>query len=85
LRRGAGEACSGSADVGETTKLTGGAHMAVIEGEGVVARLRKLEVETTFGNYAKAVQARMGRARARGGLQCGAGQHRRGWAGWAEF
>jgi hypothetical protein len=28
--------------------------MAVIEGEGVVAGLRKLEEETAFGKYAKA-------------------------------
>ncbi len=66
-------------------ELTVGACLAVIEGEGVVARLRKLEVETTFDNYAKAAQARMGRACARGGLRCGAGQHGRGWIGWAEF
>jgi hypothetical protein len=39
--------------------------VAVIEGEGVVAGLRKLEEETTFGKYAKAAQAGMGRARAR--------------------
>jgi hypothetical protein len=43
----------------------GGARLAVTEGEGVVAGLRKLEVETTFDNYAKAAQAEMGRARAR--------------------
>jgi hypothetical protein len=36
----------------------------VTEGEGVVVGLRKLKVETTFGNYAKAAQAGMGRARA---------------------
>jgi hypothetical protein len=65
--------------------LTGGARLVVTKGEGVVTGLCKLEVETTFGNYAKAAQARMGRVRARGGLQCGAGQHGRGWAGWAEF
>jgi hypothetical protein len=46
-------------------KLTGGAHVAVIEEEGVVAELRKLEEEAAFGKYAKAVQAGMGRARAR--------------------
>jgi hypothetical protein len=61
--------------------LTGGARLAVTEGEGVVAGLRKLKVETAFGNYAKAAQAGMGRARARGGLWCGAGQHGRGCAG----
>jgi hypothetical protein len=65
--------------------LTGAARLAVTEGEGVVAGLRKLEVETAFGNYAKAAQAGMGRARARCGLRCGVGQHGRGWAGWAEF
>jgi hypothetical protein len=47
-------------------ELTGGAHLAVIEGGSVVAGLRKLEEETTFGKYAKAAQAGMGRARARG-------------------
>jgi hypothetical protein len=44
--------------------LMGGAHLAVTEGEGVVPGLRKLEVKTAFGNYAKAAQAGMGRARA---------------------
>jgi hypothetical protein len=44
----------GSAGVGEMTKPTGGARMAVTEGDGVVARVRKLEEETTFGKYAKA-------------------------------
>jgi hypothetical protein len=34
--------------------------VAVIEGEGVITGLRKLEVETAFGNYAKAAQAGMG-------------------------
>jgi hypothetical protein len=43
-------------------KLTGGAHVAVTEGEGVIAGLCKLKEETTFGKYAKAVQAGMGRA-----------------------
>jgi hypothetical protein len=80
-----GEACFGSADAGETTKLTGGAHMAVTEEEGVVAGLRKLEEEAAFGKYAKAAQAGMGRAHVPSGLRCGVGQHRRGWAGWAEF
>jgi hypothetical protein len=32
----------------------GGARLAVTEGEGVVAGLRKLKVETAFDNYAKA-------------------------------
>jgi hypothetical protein len=53
--------------------LTGGACLAVTEGEGIIAGLCKLEVETAFGNYAKAAQAGMGRVRARGGLRCGAG------------
>jgi hypothetical protein len=47
-------------------KPTGGARVAVTEGEGVVVGLRKLEEETTFGKYAKAAQAGMGRACARG-------------------
>jgi hypothetical protein len=38
----------GSAGAGETMKPTGGARVAVTEGEGVVAGLRKLEEETTF-------------------------------------
>jgi hypothetical protein len=85
LRRGTGEACFGSADAGETTKLTSGARVAVTELEGIVVRLRKLEEEEAFGKYAKATQAGMGRACARGSLWCGAGQHGRGWAGRAEF
>jgi hypothetical protein len=63
----------------------GGARLAVIEGEGVIVGLRKLEVETAFGNYAMAAQDGMGQAHMRGGLRCRAGQHGRGWAGWAEF
>jgi hypothetical protein len=55
----------GSASVGETTKLTGGACVVVTEGEGVVAGLRKLEEETAFGKYAKATQTGMNRARVR--------------------
>jgi hypothetical protein len=47
------------------TKLIGGAHMVVTEGEGVVAGLRKLEEETVFGKYAKAAHTGMGRARSR--------------------
>ncbi len=61
-------------------ELTCGARLAVIEGEGVVAGLRKLEKETSFGKYATAAQAGMGRARA---VACG----RKGEgpvAGWAE-
>jgi hypothetical protein len=38
----------GSADAGETTKPTGGARVAVTEGEGVIAGLRKLKEETAF-------------------------------------
>jgi hypothetical protein len=45
-------------------KPTGGARVAVTEGEGVVVGLCKLEEETTFGKYAKAAQAGMGRAHA---------------------
>jgi hypothetical protein len=56
----------GSTGVGETTKLIGGARVAVTEGEGVVAGLRKLEEETAFGKYVKVAQAGMGRACARG-------------------
>jgi hypothetical protein len=66
-------------------KLTGRARVVVTEEEGIVAGLRKLEEEAAFGKYAKAAQAGMGRARTHGGLRCGVGQHRRGWAGWAEF
>jgi hypothetical protein len=54
-----------SAGVGETMKPTGGARVAVTEGEGVIAELRKLGKETAFGKYAKAAQAGMGQARAR--------------------
>jgi hypothetical protein len=39
---------------GETTKLTSGARVAVTEGEGVAAGLRKLKEEAASGNYAKA-------------------------------
>jgi hypothetical protein len=75
----------GSAGVGETTKPTGGTRVVVTEGEGVVAGVRKLEEETTFGKYAKAAQAGMGRARAwpageKGGPVGLAG--RRGRMGW---
>jgi hypothetical protein len=44
----------GSAGAGETTKPTGGALVAVTEGEGVITGLHKLEEEMTFGKYAKA-------------------------------
>jgi hypothetical protein len=40
--------------------------MAVTEEESVVAVLRKLEEKTAFGKYAKAAQAEMGWAHARG-------------------
>jgi hypothetical protein len=46
-------------------ELMGGARLAVIAGESVVAGLRKLEEETAFGKYTKVAQAGMGRARAR--------------------
>jgi hypothetical protein len=62
----------GLAGVGEMTKPTGGAC--------VVVGLRKFEEETTFGKYAKAAQAGMGRARARPAGEKGGG----GGAGWAE-
>jgi hypothetical protein len=52
--------------------------VAVTEEEGVVIGLHKLEEEAAFGKYAKAAQTGMGRAHVRGGLRCGAGQHRRG-------
>ncbi len=56
----------GGSPRGWKMELTVGAHLAVTEGEGVVAGLRKLEEETSFGKYANAAQAGMGRARARG-------------------
>jgi hypothetical protein len=59
--------------------------VSVTEEEGVITGLRKLKEEAAFGKYAKAVQAGMGQVRTRGGLGCGAGQHGRGWAGWAKF
>jgi hypothetical protein len=40
---------------GEATKPTGEACVAVTEGEGIVAGLRKLKEGTAFGKYAKAV------------------------------
>jgi hypothetical protein len=60
-------------------KLTSGAHVVVTEGEGVAAGLRKLEEEAASGNYAKAAQAGMGRARVRGLRKEGAPG-----GGWAE-
>jgi hypothetical protein len=84
LRRGTGEACFGSADAGETTKLTGGARVAVTEQEGVVAGLRKLEEKIAFSKYTKAAQAGMGRALARRlAVQSGPARARLGR--WAEF
>jgi hypothetical protein len=59
--------------------LTGGARLAVTEGESVTAGLRKLEEETAFGKYVNAAQARMGRARTRGLREKGGG--RWGWPG----
>jgi hypothetical protein len=56
----------GSAGARWKMELTVGARLAVTEGEGVVTGLRKLEEETSFGKYANAAQAGMGRARARG-------------------
>jgi hypothetical protein len=61
-------------------KPIGGARVAVTKGEGVVAGLRQLEEETAFGKYAKAAQAGMGRARARG-LREKKGGGRWGWLG----
>jgi hypothetical protein len=61
-------------------ELTVGARLAVTEGEGVVTGLRKLEGETSFGKYANAAQAGMGRARARPAGEKGKGPV----AGWAE-
>jgi hypothetical protein len=61
-------------------ELTGGARLAVTEGEGVVVGLRKLKEETAFGKYAKVAQVGMGRARA-----CGLREKRGGGGtGWAE-
>jgi hypothetical protein len=45
--------------------------VAVTEGEGIAAGLRKLEEEAASGNYAKAAQAGMGRARERGSWEEG--------------
>jgi hypothetical protein len=65
--------------MGETTKLTSGAHVVVTEGEGVAAGLRKHKEEAASGNYAKAAQAGMGRARVRGPRE--EGGCRGGWLG----
>jgi hypothetical protein len=56
----------GSGGAGETMKLTSGAYVAVIEGEGVATGLCKLEEEAASGNYAKAAQAGMARAHVHG-------------------
>jgi hypothetical protein len=61
-------------------ELTVGARLAVTEGEGVVTELRKLEEETSFGKYANAAQAGMGRAR----TQPAGGKGKGLVAGWAE-
>jgi hypothetical protein len=65
-------------------ELTGGPHLAVTEGEGVVVGLRSVKKETYFGQYTTAAQAGMGRARARPAGEKAGG--RLGWeagrAGW---
>jgi hypothetical protein len=50
----------GSAGVRWKIELTSGPHLAVTEGEGVVAGLRNVKKETYFGQYAIAAQAGMG-------------------------
>jgi hypothetical protein len=70
----------GSGGAGEMTKLTSGAYVVVTEGEGVATRLRKLEEEAASGNYAKAAQAGMGRARVR----CPREEGGTGEGGWAK-
>jgi hypothetical protein len=69
----------GSGGAGEMMKLTSGACVAVIEGEGVAAGLRKLKEEAASGNFAKGAQAGMGRARVRGLRE--EGGCRGGWPG----
>jgi hypothetical protein len=54
--------------------------VAVTEGEGVATGLRKLEEEATSGNYAKAAQVGMGRARVCSPRE--EGWCRGGWPGW---
>jgi hypothetical protein len=71
----------GSAGARWKMELTGGARLVVIEGEGVVAGLRKLEEEMSFGKYTNVAQAGMGRARTCSLREKG-GRGR--WAGWAE-
>jgi hypothetical protein len=58
-------------------ELTGGARLAVTEGEDVVTGLCKREEKTYFGQYANAAQAGMGRARA-----CGLREKRGRGGGW---
>jgi hypothetical protein len=65
-----------SAGVRWKIDLTGGPHLAMTEGEGVVAGLRNVKKETYFGYYATAAQAGMGRARA-----WPAGEKVGGWLG----
>jgi hypothetical protein len=55
----------GSAGVRWKIELTGGPHLVVTEGDGVIAGLRNVKKETSFGPYATAAQAGMGRARTR--------------------
>jgi hypothetical protein len=50
----------GSAGARWEMELAGGACLAVIEGEDVVAGLRKREAETYFHQYTNAAQAGMG-------------------------
>jgi hypothetical protein len=50
----------GSVGRGEMMKPTGGAPVAVTEGEGVVTGLRQLEEEMASGKYANTAQAGMG-------------------------
>jgi hypothetical protein len=82
LRRRAGEISVGVGGAGETMKLTSGAHIVVTEGEGIAAGLRKLEEEAASGNYAKAAQGRMGRARVHGPQEEGAPGRVAGQADW---
>jgi hypothetical protein len=66
----------GSAGARWKIELIGGPHLAVTEGEVVIAGLRNVKKETYFGQYATAAQAGMGRARARP-----AGEKAGGWLG----
>jgi hypothetical protein len=62
-------------------ELICGSRLAVTEGEGVVAGLRKHEKEMYFGQYATAAQAGMGRARARPAGEKGKGRRLAGLRG----